>query len=256
MKNIVAIPLTGVVFLTLIVFGILHWTNLPMSYFFDWLIIVASFWWLLLITTVPWNLHFKAKEVISDAKDSEDAGIEVNTKDINFAKKISKIYLGVAILLHLASAAGLYFMALKGVSIIGYVGAILALLLTALRPSVRLYEYLSYRLAQMKGRIKFPREDILYVKKELQELKTSLKELFAKLNADNPGSWLSKKEADISALRQDLRSIKLEFESLNTVSETRHTALIKQTESKISMLSEDAQFLNQVRHLLRFIKEA
>lgn len=256
MKNNIVGSLTSMVLLTLLVFGILHWTDLPMSYFMDWLKGVALFWWLLLITTVPWNLHFRAKEVLSDARESENAGIEVDGKDVEYANKISRTYLSIAIFLHLVSGIGLYFLAQSGIGTIGYVGAALALMLTGLRPSVRLYEYLNYRLNRMRSRIKYPREDIQNVQTTLSSLETDVLVMKESLNLEEDHSWARKKEADIQALREDLRGIRQQFELLNTNMATQQVDLIKQTENKIALLSEDAQFLNQVRELIRFVKGA
>ena len=35
----------------------------------------ACFWWLLLIVTVPWNIHFEAKEVLAEAAESKQKGV-------------------------------------------------------------------------------------------------------------------------------------------------------------------------------------
>ncbi len=139
-------PLVGITFLVLAVFAVLKWLQIPTGDFVDWIIGVGCFWWLLLITTVPWNMHFKAKEILSDIKESQKTGINVETIDIDYAQKISKIYFFAAIFLHILSVIGLYILAKTGVSVVGYIGAGFALALTALRPSVRMYEYISYRL--------------------------------------------------------------------------------------------------------------
>jgi len=53
-----------------------------------------------------------------------------------------------------------------------------------------------------------------------------------------------------------MRQIRQNFETLNVETHSQHQQLVKQTETKIASLSEDAQFLNQARQLVRFIKEA
>ena len=83
--------LVGITMLTLLVYGILKYTNTSTGDFLDWIIGVGCFWWLMLITTVPWNMHFKAKEVLSEAKESQKAGISVADVDLSYAKKISQI---------------------------------------------------------------------------------------------------------------------------------------------------------------------
>lgn len=248
--------LVGITFLVLIVFGVLKWLQIPTGDFMDWGIGVGIFWWLLLITTVPWNMHFKAKEILSDVKESQKTGINVENIDVDYAKKISKTYLFVAVFLHILSAVGLYILAKTGISVVGYIGAGFALALTALRPSVRMYEYISYRLSNMQQRIKYPREDINKVTADLEQLKYEVLALTEKLDTENSNSWVSRKENEIQELRESMRQIRQNFESLNVQTQSNHQTLVKQTETKIASLSEDAQFLNQARQLVRFIKEA
>lgn len=248
--------LVGITFFTLIIFGVLKWLQIPTGDFVDWAIGIGCFWWLMLITTVPWNMHFKAKEILSDIKESQKTGISVENIDVAYAQKISKTYLFVAILLHILSAIGLYILAKTGVSVVGYIGAALAIALTALRPSVRMYEYISYRLANMSQRIKYPREDVNKVTADLEQLKYEVLALTEKLDESKADSWINRKENEMQELRESMRQIRQNFESLNVKTESNHQALVKQTESKIASLSEDAQFLNQARQLVRFIKEA
>ncbi len=248
--------LVGITFLVLIVFGVLKWLQIPTGDFMDWAIGVGIFWWLLLITTVPWNMHFKAKEILSDVKESQKTGIKVENIDIDYAQKISKTYLIVAILLHILSAVGLYILAKTGISVVGYIGAAFALALTALRPSVRFYDYISYRLSSMQERIKYPRQDINKVTSDLEQLKYEVLALTEKLDAENPTSWASRKENENQQLKESVRQVQRDFETFNLQINSQQQQLVKQTENKIASLSEDAQFLNQARQLVRFIKDA
>ena len=248
--------LVSITFFVLIAFAILKWLQIPTGDLLDWVVGVGCFWWLMLITTVPWNMHFKAKEILSDVKESQDTGIKVSTIDVSYAQKISNTYLIVAVFLHILSAIGLYFLAKTGVSVVGYVGAAFALALTALRPSVRMYEYISYRLTNMSQRIKYPREDINKVTSDLEQLKYEVSVLNEKLDQENSNSWINRKDNEIQELRESMRQIRQNFETLNVQMNSNHQALVKQTENKIASLSEDAQFLNQARQLVRFIKEA
>ncbi len=248
--------LVGITFFVLIIFGILKWLQIPTGDFMDWAIGVGIFWWLLLITTVPWNMHFKAKEILSDVEESKKTGINVENIDVDYAKKISKTYLFTAIFLHILSAIGLYILAKTGVSVVGYIGAAFALALTALRPSVRMYDYISYRLSNMSQRIKYPREDINKVLMDLAEMKYKVDEISDKLDLEKSDSWASRKENENQELKESMRQIRQQFETLNVQTHSQHQALVKQTETKIASLSEDAQFLNQARQLVRFIKEA
>ena len=150
----------GIGILVLLVFGILQWLHVSVGSFLDWVIAVAIFEWLLAIVTVPWNIHFEAKTVVDEAAVSKQKGMQVDDKQVEYAKVVAKRSLIVAIALHLLSAAGLYALAATGISIIGYISSGAALLLTVLRPAVRIYEYLATRLAMIRQELTYPREDV------------------------------------------------------------------------------------------------
>lgn len=48
--------------LAAILAGIIQWLNISAGSLVDWLIGIASFWWLLIIVTIPWNIYFDARE--------------------------------------------------------------------------------------------------------------------------------------------------------------------------------------------------
>src|ERR687885_1633086 len=163
--------------LVLLAFGILQWLHIPAGSFIDWVIAVAIFEWLLVIVTVPWNIHFEAKAVLDDAAVSAEKGITVDEKQVKYAKVVAERSLIVAIALHLLSAIGLYTLAATGISTIGYVSSGAALLLTLLRPAVRTYEYLAARLAMIRQELTYPREDIWELRNRCGTLEETLKRI-------------------------------------------------------------------------------
>ncbi|HBY79350.1 MAG TPA: hypothetical protein DEG47_20630, partial [Cyanobacteria bacterium UBA11148] len=168
--------------LTLLTFGLLQWLHISAGHFLDWVIGVASFWWLLVVVTVPWNVHFEAKQVLADAAQSTDKGIVIDERQVNYANVVAKRSLLVAIILHLLSAVGLYTLAATGISAVGYVSSGAALLLTILRPSVRLYEYLAVRLAMIRQEFQYPREDIMELRERFSILESSVKRIQEQLD--------------------------------------------------------------------------
>ena len=120
----------GVGFLSLVVFFILQWLQIPAGNLIDWLIGIASFYWLLAIVTIPWNIHFEAKEVLIEADISQQKKIPVDLQQIKYVTKVVKWSVVVAIALHLISAVVLYLLSFWGISSVAYVTSIAALLLT------------------------------------------------------------------------------------------------------------------------------
>ena len=159
MKTVVQFFISVIV-LALITFGIISFFELPAGDLIDWIVGVASFLWLMVIVTVPWNAHFKAKEVLDDAEISKRKNIHTIDEALQFTKRIAKRSLYIAISLHIVSAVALYLLTFFNVSPVGTFAAIAALLLTFLRPAVRFYEYLNRKLSSIRQEFRYPREDV------------------------------------------------------------------------------------------------
>ncbi|MCU0437619.1 MAG: hypothetical protein MUC49_06860 [Raineya sp.] len=248
--------LLGLTVLSLLVFGILRWTHLPTGDFLDWLVGIVGFWWLILITTVPWNMHFKAKEVLADIALYKDKSTSVRETDVNYAKKIARIYLIIAIVLHILSAVGLYFLAVYEISKVGYWGAILALLLTGLRPTVRLIQYIHYRLYAITKSIKYPEDDVYALQRDIEQMRYELQRVSDLLQTDNSESWISLKEKQLQRLEDVSYELKKQNDQFKLQQEQIFGQFSQKTEQRIAQISEDGQFLSQVRELIRFIKNA
>ncbi|WP_013320877.1 hypothetical protein [Gloeothece verrucosa] len=246
----------GLGILMLLTFGILQWLHIPTGNLIDWLIGIASFWWLLVIVTVPWNVYFEAKAVIAEAAISQEKDLPVDEKQLNYVKGVQKWSIVVAIALHLLSALGLYTLAATGISAVGYVSSGATLLLTGLRPAIRAYEYLAARLSMIREQIKYPREDVIELRSRFNQLEETVKELQDKLDLNNPDSWSTKQEQKIQKLRQDLASLIANLEQFEARNKAQHEQLSREAKSAIAQLTEDSQFLAHVREIIRFVKSS
>lgn len=70
---------------------------------------------------------------------------------------------------------GLYTLAITGISVVGYVSSGAALLLTILRPAIRLYQYLVLRLSMVRREFLHPCEDIIELRNRFGDLEKMLK---------------------------------------------------------------------------------
>lgn len=246
----------GLVVLLLLVFGILQWLQVPAGDFLDWAIAGASFWWLMVIVTVPWNVYFQAKEVLAEAEQSRQKNIAIDEKQLGYVNSLAKRSLPIALALHLLSAIGLYVLAATGISAVGYISSGAALLLTFLRPAVRGYEYIAKRLYAIKQEFKYPREDAIELRYRVQVLEESLRHLQEQLNPENPQSWVTRLQRDLEATQQQLTRVGASLEDLRTHNQAQHDQLGKEAQRAIAQLSADAQFLDSVREIIRFFKSA
>lgn len=246
----------GFVIFVLLIFAGLQWLHISAGSLIDWIIAVAIFEWLLVIVTVPWNVHFQAKEVLAEVETSKGKGIQVDPKQFAYTRKVAKWSLFVAISLHLVSAISFYTLAATGISVIGYLSSGAALLLTLLRPAVRGYQYLAARLTSIRQQIKYPREDVQELRSRFKSLEKKVASIEEKLDPNEPYSWAATYHRHWQETRQEIERLKVEQTELQTANQAEHNRLERQAEQAIAQLTEDGQFLSHVREIIRFFKTA
>ena len=254
--NIFAGFTIGLVLLLLLVFSVLQWLHLPTGSFVDWVMGGATFWWLLVIVTVPWNVHFQAKEVLAEAEQSRERDLVVDKEKINYVKTLEKRSLLVALALHFLSAMGLYVLAITGISSVGYIGSGAALLLTLLRPAVRGYEYIAQRLKMVQQELKYPRQDVVELRDRVIVLEKNLAKIQYQLNPKESGSLVSVQKRELEATRNDLTQVAASLEKLKATNQAQHNQIAKDAQNAIGQISLDSEFLNHVREIIRFFKAA
>ncbi len=242
--------------LVLITFGVLRYMEIPAGTIIDWVIGIAIFWWLMIIVTLPWNMHFAAKEVIVQARQSKEKDIKVSEEDVAYAKKLSKRFFWVAIILHLVSAVGLYLLSYFEITSLGYISGLAALLLTLLRPAIRMYEYVAARLSNITHEIKYPRDDLAELRTKFYEWENKLQTIEFQLNTEERDSLMATQNRLLNSLENDIRELRSNLEKLRVRNDSEHEQLARKSENVIAKLSEDAQFLGQVREIIRFFKQA
>lgn len=246
----------GLPVFVLLVFAVLQWFHVPAGNFLDWVIGVASFWWLTVIVTVPWNIHFEAKSVLAEAVESQKDEIEIDPQQVHYARTIARRSLWVAILLHILSAIGLYSLAATGISAIGYVSSVAALLLTILRPTIALYLYLANRLSRIRQTFRYPREDVMELRDRLFQLESKVEQVEYQLNLDHADGWAATQQRLLTALRQDLTQLAVAQDDLHVTNQADHERLSRDSRNAIAQLSTDGQVLNHVREIIQFFKNA
>jgi hypothetical protein len=239
-----------------LLFGILQWLHIPAGNLVDWLIGIASFWWLLVIVTVPWNIYFESKEVVNEANISREKGIPFDEAKLSYVNKVTRWSVIIAIALHLISALVLYNLAKTGISPVGYVSSGAALLLTVLRPVIRGYQYIAMRLRMIREQIKYPREDVILLRNLVQSLEYQVKTINYQLNVEEQDSWAHKQEKSIQNNRQEIARLQALLEQFKATNEVEHQKLSREARTAIAQITEDGQFLDHVREIIRFFKSA
>ncbi len=246
----------GLIFFALIAFGILKWLQIPTGSFVDWAIGIGIFEWAIIIVTVPWNIYFSAKAAVQTGKESQAQGISVEDRQIRYASNIATRSLFVAIGLHLGTAAGLYWLAISGITPIGYLSSGAVLLLTLLRPAISTYEYLATRLNELRQQFAYPRADILELRDRFQQLEDRVGRLTSQLDAEDDTSWLNDQNRRWETNRADLAKLNATIADLKASNELDHQRLAHEAKQAISQITVDGQFLEHARELIRFFKTA
>ncbi len=250
------ISLSVITILVLVGFSVLKSLQIPAGTLVDWVIGISIFWWLSGIVTIPWNMHYTAKRILTDASLSSEKGITVNPEHVSYARKLAKRFLWLAISLHLCTVVALYFLAYFNVTAIGYWASVAALLLTFLRPLQQAYEHLAYRLSTISHQIRYPREDVYELSRRVTELQGNMNHVTSLIDTHNEESWASKQEKAQAKLMDSLEQLRNAMDDFRTLNKREHELLARKSEEEMARLSEDAQFLNQVRDIIHFFKKA
>ncbi len=224
--------------------------QVPAEILVTWGMGALSLVWLLILLTLPWNLHFEAKHLLFEIQRSRERGIPVNAERESYAVTLRDRMLKVSVVAHLASAA---LMAggtwLLGGSV-GYYFSGFYLLGTFIRPGFEYYSYQRRRLRQMSEEVHYPREDVVKLRgdvmqltartdrqdEQLEELTRSLGQLGERLEARVAAVGQTSQEADRHLERQV-------------------TALSHKFEETIGRLTDNQEILAGIKAFLRMVRE-
>jgi hypothetical protein len=210
----------------------------------------------LLVVKVPWDIYFEACDALADAALSIDLKIAIDPKSVPYLNSVKRVALVVALILHVVSAAVLYTLELYGITTIGYIGSGLALLLTVVRPAIRLYHYVSDKLRLIRTGLRYPREDVMELRNRVSAVEASVERLTASLNLSEHDSWASEVVRSVDSVRGEVILLRAHQRDMEVEHKKSEEQLSRKAEAAISQLNEDSQALNHVREIIRFFKTA
>jgi hypothetical protein len=251
MYGSVAVFNFGLICIALLAFGLLNWLQIPTGSLWDWAIGIGIFEWIISIVTVPWNIYFSAKSAVQTGTESQAQGINVEDRQIQEARSIASKAFIVAIGLHLGTAIGLYWLAINGVTSLGYWSSIGVLLLTFLRPAISTYEYLSSRLNTMQQQFIYPRNDILELRDRFTQLEDRVAQLTDRLDA-NDETQTQRWETN----RAEISKLTVSIADLQASTQLEYQKISQEIGQAVSQITIDGQFLEHARELIRFFKTA
>jgi len=242
--------------ISILLFAGINWVHIDPKSLTNWWVGLLAFGWILLVVKVPWDVYFEASDALADAALSKDLEIAIDPKSVTYLHATKRWALVVALILHVVSAAVLYMLEEYGITTIGYIGSGLALLLTVVRPSIRLYQYVSDKLKLIRSGLRYPREDVLELRNRVTALETSVERLSYSLNLSQRDSWASDMVRSVESIRGEILSLRGRQRDMDVEHRKSEEQLSRKAEAAISQLNEDSQALNHVREIIRYFKTA
>jgi hypothetical protein len=153
--------------------------HVPLTALLTVLALIIALTWLVVLTTVPWNLYFAARRAAQEMSVSRERGIAVRPAYDAEAGRISRRMLGFALTAHagtaLTAAAIAYFSGNEA----GYYIAGISLLSTAFRPAAAYFLHVRERIKVLTREAAHPRDDVATLRCQVDEVKRSVRELRA-----------------------------------------------------------------------------
>jgi hypothetical protein len=140
-------------------------------------VVVAALSWLVVLTTVPWNLYFAARRAAQEMAVSRERGIAVRPGDDREAGQISRQMLRFALGAHLGTALAAAGIAFGSGNKAGYYIAGISLLLTVFRPAVAYFRHLRARITLLSCESMYPRDDVAALRHRVDMMEQSAGEL-------------------------------------------------------------------------------
>ena len=214
------------------------WTGVPAQTLITWGAGGAALLWLIVLVTLPWNLHLRAREVLAEMRRSREAGIQVTDEQLAFADKVKRWTLLTSLGIHVLSAAVALLIARFADAPLGYPFAGFYLLSCVVRPASAAMQQLRRRLDTIAADTRYPRDDVL--------------KLRAQVEAHEIAVELYKAQLTEHAARNDALAAQLERQRLDL--EQPMTALTRKFEESLERLTDNRELIAGIKAFLRMIR--
>lgn len=219
--------------------GVASWRGVPPETLLTWGVGGAALVWLIVLVTLPWNLHFRAREVLGELRRSAEAGIRVTDEQLAFAEKVKRWTLVTSLATHVLSAAVALALALFGGQTLGYPFAGFYLLSCMVRPTTAAIQQVRRRLERIAEDTRFPREDVLKLRGQVAAHEEAVKRMTEELEE------LRKQHAELAG-QTDRQRAELE---------QKIGALARKFEDSLDRLTDNRELISGIKAFLRMIRE-
>jgi hypothetical protein len=257
----------GLVFLGLVAMGVAALIHVSAQSFVRIAIGAVSFYWLLIITTVPWNLYFRARQVRHAIGDSRAREIPVDASRDAEVGRLQGRLLRLAVAGHVLSAAVTAAVTFLSGHVLGYYIAGFFLLSTLFRPAGAYFAYLRARIATLLKETTFPPDDVVELKRQLTTLEANMKtfrdtatEALERAFREIDGLRADQR-GEAARLRDDVRLAREAAEAQHATALLRHqgveqrvAAMTDHFDRSLDGLSDQQELVTGLRAFLRLVK--
>lgn len=215
------------------------WRGVPPETLLTWGAGGAALLWLIVLVTLPWNLHFRAREVLAEMRRSQAAGINVTAEQLAFAEKVKRWTLFTSLTIHFVSAGVALLIAVFTGARLGYPFAGFYLLSSLVRPATASMQQVRRRLEHIAEDTRFPREDVMKLRGQVEAHEQAVKELRELLTA-------LRSEHDAAVLRADKQRGELDL---------KIAALARKFEESLDRLTDNRELISGIKAFLRMVRD-
>lgn len=257
----------GLAFLGGLVALVAHFVHVPGRTMLDVGLGVASLYWLLIITTVPWNLYFKARRVRHEIGVSRGRGIAVPEGREAEVRRWERRLLRLALAGHVVTAAAVAGVTYASGHVLGYYFAAFYLLSCAIRPAAAYLAYVKARIASLLKETTHPRDDVLALTTQLTSLTAQVEAMHTTMHEGQERAFRELDDvrdglrAADARLREDVRvareAVEADRAALRTQLEDverRVAAVTRHFDQALDGLTDQRELLGGIRAFVRLVK--
>jgi len=219
--------------------GVAVWSDVPPGTLLTWGAGGAAMIWLVVLITLPWNLHFRAREVLAEMRRSRDAGIKVTDEQIAFAERVKRWTLMTSLTIHIVSAGVALAIALLADTDLGYPFAGFYLLSCLVRPAMASIQQVRRRLETLAEDTRYPRDDVMKLRGQVAHHEVAVTKL----------------EEDLKQLREEHDQLTTRADRQRVELEQKIGALARKFEDSLDRLTDNRELISGIKAFLRMIRE-
>jgi hypothetical protein len=229
--------------------------------------VIVALSWLVVLTTVPWNLYFAARRAAQEMAVSLEHGISVRAGYGEEAGRISRRMLWFALGAHVVTALAAAAIAFFSGSKVAYYIAGISLLSTAFRPAAAYFGHVRERIKVLTRESTHPRDDVATLLQQAEETEQSVSELRSHLKGANED--LRRTESaladgiahvrellttDLNRLQDAQAADRAAARSRDEDLERRIDQMVRRIEATLDGISDHQELLTGLRALVRMVR--